>query len=80
MELPLIDGEMTMEERYPRMAYSVDEAALQANIGRDKIYAAIRDGTLEAKKAGRRTLVTAEALRRFIDRLPALHLPSKVAA
>jgi excisionase family DNA binding protein len=58
-----------------RMAYSIDEVAVQANIGRDKIYAAIRDGQLEAKKAGRRTLVMADALRRYLDALPSLQLP-----
>jgi excisionase family DNA binding protein len=57
-----------------KLAYSVDEAALRANIGRDSIYKAIRNRSLEAKKAGRRTIITAEALRRFLDELPLLQL------
>ena len=57
-----------------RLAFSVDEAALRAGVGRDKIYAAVKEGKLEARKAGRRTLVTADALRRFIDNLPTLQL------
>jgi excisionase family DNA binding protein len=58
-----------------RMAVSVAEAAVETGVGRDKLYAAIRDGRLEAKKFGRRTLITYDALRRFLDALPPLQLP-----
>ena len=57
-----------------RLAFSVDEAGLRTTLGRDKIYEAIKEGRLEAKKAGRRTLITADALRRFLDSLPLLEL------
>jgi hypothetical protein len=39
-------------------------------VRRDQVYAAIRDGRLEARKWGRRTIITYEALRRFLDALP----------
>jgi excisionase family DNA binding protein len=58
-----------------RIALSVAEAAVEAGVGRDQVYAAIRDGRLEARKWGRRTIITYEALSRFIDALPALRLP-----
>ena len=58
-----------------KLAYTVDEAAFRACLGRDAIYDAVREGKLEAKKKGRRTLVTAEALRRYLESLPALELP-----
>jgi excisionase family DNA binding protein len=58
-----------------KLTYSIDEAATRVGICRDRIYSAIKDGRLDAKKAGRRTLVTAEALHRFIEALPALKLP-----
>ena len=58
-----------------RFAFSIDEAAMRAGLGRDKLYAAVRVGELEARKAGRRTLITAEALRRYLDNLPTLQLP-----
>jgi len=64
-----------MDDAIIKMAFSVDEAAMRTGLGRDKIYAAIRDGNLEARKAGRRTLVTADALRRYLDSLPQLQLP-----
>ena len=58
-----------------RFAFSIDEAAMRAGLGRDKLYAAVRVGELEARKAGRRTLITAEALRRYLENLPTLQLP-----
>jgi excisionase family DNA binding protein len=58
-----------------RIALSVPEAAIAAGVGRDQVYAAIRDGRLEARKWGRRTIITNEALRRFLDALPPLQLP-----
>ena len=64
-----------MEDRVEKLAFSVHEAAVRAGLGRDRIYAAIRDGDLVARKFGRRTLITADALRRFLDGLPALRLP-----
>jgi excisionase family DNA binding protein len=59
-----------------KMAFSVDEAAMRAGLGRDRIYTAIREGDLVARKFGRRTLITADALKSFLDGLPALRLPS----
>ena len=56
--------------RRRRMAMSVAEAANEANIGRDGIYEAIREGRLEARKWGRRTLITDEALRAVSERAP----------
>jgi excisionase family DNA binding protein len=46
--------------------------------GRDGIYEAIREGRLEARKFGRRTLITDEALERFLNSLPPLQLPPPV--
>ena len=65
---------MTMHD-LDRFAFSIDEAAMRAGLGRDKLYAAVRVGELEARKAGRRTLITAEALRRYLYNLPTLQLP-----
>jgi len=58
-----------------RMALSIAEAAEEAGVARDKIYEAIREGRLEARKWGRRTLITYDALQRFINGLPPLQLP-----
>jgi excisionase family DNA binding protein len=65
-----------MDDKIEKMAFSVDEAAMRAGLGRDKLYAAIREGNLVARKFGRRTLITADALQRFLDGLPPLQLRS----
>jgi excisionase family DNA binding protein len=59
-----------------RLAMNIDQAAAEAGIGRDAIYEGIRAGTLEARKLGRRTIITREALERFIAALPRLQLPA----
>jgi Helix-turn-helix domain len=53
-----------------RAAYSIAECCALTGFGRDKIYAAIRAGALVGRKLGRRTVVTAPELRRFLEKLP----------
>ena len=55
-----------------QLAYSVAEACAVASIGRTVLYEAINSGELRAVKRGRRTLVLADSLRKFIDGLPAI--------
>ncbi len=64
-------------DKFEKMAFSVAEAAMRASVGRDKIYEAIRNRQLEARKSGRRTLITAEALHSYIAGLPPLDLPPR---
>jgi excisionase family DNA binding protein len=54
------------------LAYSIAEACAAARAGRTSIYEAIRSGALRAVKRGRRTLVLADDLRRYLESLPAL--------
>jgi excisionase family DNA binding protein len=58
-----------------KAAYSIAEAAKEVGGGRDKIYSAIRDGKLDARKWGRRTIITGQALQKFLSELPPLRLP-----
>jgi excisionase family DNA binding protein len=60
--------------RIDKLALSVAEAAIHANLCRDLIYAAIRDGNLRARKAGRRTLILRADLEAFLQELPGLNL------
>jgi len=53
-----------------RRAHSVNEASALTGLGRDGIYAAIRDGRLVARKFGRRTIITDDDLRQFLAGLP----------
>jgi len=59
-----------------RLAMNVAQAAAEAGLGRDALYAGIRSGQLEARKLGRRTIITRDALQRFLETLPALKLPA----
>jgi excisionase family DNA binding protein len=53
-----------------RVAHSIAECCVLTGIGRDTIYGAIRAGKLVARKLGRRTLVTDDDLRLFLEGLP----------
>jgi excisionase family DNA binding protein len=52
------------------LAYSIAEACALARAGRTSIYEAIRDGSLVARKRGRKTLILPDDLQRWIDGHP----------
>jgi excisionase family DNA binding protein len=53
-----------------REGLSVAEACAVAGIGRTKIYQAISEGSLKARKCGKRTLVLRDDLLDFLASLP----------
>ena len=53
-----------------KLAFSPDEAAFRAGVGRTLIFAEIKEGRLIAHKAGARTLITVDALVDWIKSLP----------
>lgn len=52
------------------LAYSIPEACAAASIGRSALYEEIKSGRLRAVKSGRRTLITADSLRSWVENLP----------
>jgi excisionase family DNA binding protein len=53
-----------------KFAFTPAEAARVAGIGRTYLFEEIRNRRLVARKAGRRTLIEAEELQRWIKSLP----------
>jgi excisionase family DNA binding protein len=53
-----------------KVAFSPDEAAHRVGVGRTLIFSEIKHGRLEARKAGARTVITAEALNAWLKSLP----------
>ena len=53
-----------------KLGFTVEEAAALSAIGRTRIFAAIKDGKLKARKFGRRTVILATDLQAFLDSLP----------
>jgi excisionase family DNA binding protein len=52
------------------LAYSIAEACEAARIGRTSVYEAINSRALIARKHGRRTVILAEDLHRWLQDLP----------
>ena len=55
-----------------QLALTIAEACAAANVGKTVLYEAIANGTLIARKRGRRTLVLPADLRNWIEQLPAV--------
>lgn len=51
----------------PLLAYSVQDACRVSSIGRTRLYALIKDGKLDARKIGKRTLIPAASLKRLLE-------------
>jgi hypothetical protein len=52
------------------LSLNVRQAVEASGLTRSHIYEAMKKGDLTARKAGRRTIILAEDLRRYIENLP----------
>jgi excisionase family DNA binding protein len=57
-------------ENFRKEGLSVAEACAIAGIGRTKIYEAIKEGSLRARKYGKRCIILRDDLRTFLTGLP----------
>lgn len=55
-----------------KFGYTIDQAVDHTGIGRTKIYQAIKEGRLRARKCGRRTVILAGDLAAFMQALPVM--------
>jgi excisionase family DNA binding protein len=53
-----------------KLAFTIPEAVSSSGIGRTVLYAMIKQGRLEARKLGSRTLIPAPSLQALVDGLP----------
>jgi excisionase family DNA binding protein len=60
-----------------RLVHSIAEACEAVDTGRTALYEAINSGALRAVKRGRRTLILAVDLHRWVQSLPAINAKSK---
>jgi len=58
-----------------KLALRIPEVVEACGIGRTRLYEEIRAGRLEVLHVGRRTIVTAAALREYLDLLRAEQVP-----
>jgi excisionase family DNA binding protein len=57
-------------ESVSREALSISEVCNATNLGRTKVYEAIAQGRLKARKYGKRTIILTDDLRAFLTALP----------
>lgn len=65
---------------HPPVAYCIADAVRAAGVSRTRLYDALARGELEARKAGRRTVIEADALRRWIASWPRANFGAQRAA
>jgi excisionase family DNA binding protein len=63
-----------------KFLFRTSEAKAALGVGTTRLYELINNGTLEARRLGSRTYVTAESLEAFVASLPAVVTPTMAKA
>jgi hypothetical protein len=53
-----------------KISVTISEAVQMTGIGRSSLYILFREGKIQPRKSGKRTLVLVEELRRYVESLP----------
>jgi hypothetical protein len=73
-------GASTSEGPLPRLAVKIEDAAVVTGTTRSRIYGAIRDKQLTARKAGKSTIVLIDDLEAWLKTLPTVGKPPEMGA
>jgi hypothetical protein len=68
-----VNGALAVSPKADPAVQSVADFCAELGIGRTLAYAEAKAGRLQILKLGRRSLITADAKRRFLASLPSLH-------
>lgn len=58
-------------DKIPPLRHEIPEAAEALRLSRSELYKRIKSGAIAAQKDGKRTFITADELRRYVERLSA---------
>jgi hypothetical protein len=72
MRTPPNISDRERQRRAAKRAMSLQDFCQSYDIGRTKAYEEINQGRLKARKAGRRTIITADDAEDWLSRLPSL--------
>ncbi len=73
-------GASTSEGSLPRLAVKIEDAVVVTGTTRSRIYGAIRDKQLTARKAGKATILLVDELGAWLKSLPTVGKPPQSGA
>jgi hypothetical protein len=76
----MFDGNANAEGSIPRLAVKIEDAPIVTGASRSRIYGAIRQKQLTARKAGRSTIILIDELTAWLRSLPAVGKPPETGA
>ncbi len=71
-----------MPSEFKPLVYTIPGACRMIGLGRTSVYSLISQGILDARKAGGKTVITADSIERYVASLPRaeIHLAAHKAA
>ncbi len=63
-----------------QLSYNIDEVQALTGVGRTRLYEAMKEGKLKARKFGNKTMILKRDLEEFLDNLPTYGAEDKAEA